>query len=295
MKISSLDREFHRFALAERGLKPKTLRDILSSVRRLCVFNQSEELKSLSTSAIRSFLYYGRLDLGWCEKTFKLHWQYLKTYFGWCVSSGYLSSNPVLPIEKPRLPQRLPRCLSREDAQRILYSSANAPAGCELLRTRREAIVSTFLMTGIRRHELLSLRWTDLDLKSGTLIVRGGKGSKDRSIPLHPRLLPVLRRYLDQKKMSPHPSEWIFSSSKSAKRLTEKNLYAILQQVVDDSRVKFTPHMLRHTLGRELVEADFNVYKLKEILGHANVTTTQIYVSLSQQSIRKSFEDTKIY
>lgn len=90
-------------------------------------------------------------------------------------------------------------------------------------------------------------------------------------------------------------SEWVFSSSKSDKALTQKNLYAILKQVSRDAKVKFSPHMLRHTLGRELVEADFNVYKLKEILGHANVTTTQIYVALSQQSIKKSFEQTNIY
>lgn len=295
MKISSLDREFQRFALAERGLRPNTVRDILSSVRRLCTFSQTEEVEALSMPVVRSFLHHGRLDLGWCEKTVKLYWQYLKTYFDWCVRCQYLTSNPVLSIEKPRLPQRLPRCLSRDDAQRILYSSANAPAGNEFLRTRREAIVSTFLMTGIRRRELLNLKWTDLDLKSGTLIVRGGKGSKDRSIPLHPRLLPILRRYLEQTKRRSPGSEWIFSSSRSPKRLTEKNLYALLKQVIDDARVKFTPHMLRHTLGRELVEADFNVYKLKEILGHANVTTTQIYVSLSQQSIRKSFEETRIY
>ncbi len=295
MKISALEREFRQYALLERGINPRTTKDILMSVTRLCRFQRSEDLEVLGTGAIRSYLYHGRLELGWAARTFILHWRYLKLYFDWCIKAGYLSENPVLSIEKPRLPQHLPRCLSQTDAQKVLYSSSTAPARTELLRTRREAIVSTFLMTGIRRAELLNLRACDANLATGTIFIRSGKGRKDRTVPIYPRLLPVLRRYLVEKGKSGVKSEWLFSSSKSEKPLTEKNLYAILRQVARDARVKFSPHMLRHTLGRELVEADFNVYKLKEILGHANVTTTQVYVALSQQSIKKSFEETKIY
>lgn len=295
MRISALHREFRHYALAERGLKPQTTKDILAIVRRLCAHAGTDDTACLGTPVIKAFLYYGRLDLGWVERTYRLYRQYLKTFFDWCLAAGYVKTNPVDSIEKPRLPQRLPRCLSSDEAQRVLYHAANAPVGSELQRTRREAIVATFLMTGIRRHELLSLRLSDLDMGSTTLIVRRGKGHKDRSIPLHPRLLGPLRRYLEERRRNGLVSDWLFSSVKSGARLTIKNLYALLKPVVLASGVKFTPHMLRHTFGRELVESDFNVYKLKEIMGHANVTTTQIYVALSHQSIKQSFEQTKIY
>lgn len=276
-------------------MKPRTMRDILVSVERLSRFHASEELENLTTGAIRSYLYHGRLELGWSARTFVLHWHYLKLYFDWCIKAGYVKENPVLSIDKPRLPQHLPRCLCQADAQKVLYSSSTALARTELLRTRREAIVSTFLMTGIRRAELLHLRTGDVDLTCGAIFVRSGKGRKDRTVPVYPRLLPVLRRYLSEKKKAGTTSEWFFSSIKSDKQLTEKNLYAILKQVELDAQVKFSPHMLRHTLGRELVEADFNVYKLKEILGHANVATTQIYVALSQKNIKESLEQADIY
>ncbi len=150
-------------------------------------------------------------------------------------------------------------------------------------------------MTGLRRAELLSLRLADVDFRSGVLSIRGGKGRKDRSVPLHPRLVPILHRYLDEKEKQRQVSEWLFSSLKSEKRLTSKNLYAMLRRVSLGAGVKFTPHMLRHTFGRELVEADFNIYKLKEVMGHASVATTQAYVALSSRSIKDSFERTRIY
>jgi site-specific recombinase XerD len=150
-------------------------------------------------------------------------------------------------------------------------------------------------MTGLRRSELLSLRQTDMHFGSGTLAVRGGKGRRDRTVPLHPKLFPLLRHYLAEKARRHRQSEWLFSSMKSEKRLTNKNLYTILRRVSVAAGVKFTPHMLRHTFGRELVEADFNIYKLKEIMGHSSVSTTQAYVALSPRSIKDSFERTRIY
>lgn len=295
MKISSLHREFKQYALAERGLKPRTLRDILAVVRRLSTYAGTERISALTTPLIQNFLRHGRLERGWAARTFHLYWQYLKTHFDWCVRAGYLTANPVSPIEKPRLPQRLPRCLSQTEARRILYAATHAPWRSELQRSRSEAIVATFLMTGLRRAELLVLRVSDLDFRTGILTVRAGKGRKDRSIPLHPRLIPILRRYSDEKERKGRQSELVFSSVRSAKGLTQKNLYAILGKISATAGVKFTPHMLRHTFGRELVEADFNIYKLKEVMGHASVVTTQTYVALSPRSIQQSFERTRIY
>ena len=295
MEISALRREFKHYALAERGLRPRTVRDILAITKRLTSFSGAQNLTAYSTSAIRCFLQNGRMEEGWSARTYRLYRQYLKSFFDWCVRVGYVTANPVNTIEKPRLPQQLPRCLSQEEARRILYAARHAPWRSELQRSRSEAIVGTFLMTGLRRAELLRLRLTDVDFCSGLLSVRGGKGRKDRSVPLHPKLVPLLRRYLDEKEKQHWQSEWLFSSIRSEKRLTNKNLYAILRRVSLAANVKFTPHMLRHTFGRELVEADFNIYKLKELMGHASVATTQAYVALSPRSIKDSFEQTRIY
>lgn len=295
MRISSAHREYRRYALAERGIKPRTLADTLAVLRRLARFCGTENLTTLTTPAIREFLAHGKLELGWSARTFRLYRQYLKGFFDWCVQAGYLDTNPVASIAKPRLPQQLPRCLSREEARRVLFAARHAPWRSELQRSRSEAIIGTFLMTGLRRAELLNLLQADVDFTSGAIAVRGGKGRKDRTVPLHPKLGPLLRHYLAEKEKRHLQSHWLFSSVKSEKPLTNKNLYAILRRVSVAAAVKFTPHMLRHTFGRELVEADFNIYKLKEVMGHASVTTTQAYVALSPQTIKDSFERARIY
>lgn len=295
MRLPSLERAFRRYGLVERGLKPQTLHDILIVLRRLCAATGTDDLRALDTSAIRSFLQDGRLELGWSARTFRLYRQYLKTFFAWCCDQELLPANPVEPIAVPRLPQQLPRCLSQAEARRVLYAAGHAPWRSELQRTRNEAIVATFLMSGLRRRELLDLREGDLDLDSRTLTVRAGKGRKDRTVPLHPRLVPILSRYLAEKRQARRECEWVFTSLRSSKRLTSKNLYSILEKISQEAGVKFSPHMLRHTFGRELVEADFNIYKLKEVMGHASVSTTQGYVALSPQSIKRSFERLSIY
>lgn len=295
MKIASLHREFRHYALAERGLRPATLRDILVVIRRLCTFSETDELDLLSTATVRAFLGHGRTELAWSARTYRLYRQYLSTFFSWCVRAGYLEADPARAIERPRLPQNLPRCLSREEARRVLYAATRVPWQSELQRCRSEALVATLLMTGLRRSELLNLRRADVDFEAGVLAVHGGKGGKDRTVPLHPNLVPILRRFLTEKDRRNGRSEWLFSSLKSPKQLTAKNLYAVLKRIGREAGVKFTPHMLRHTFGRELVEADFNIYKLKEVMGHSSVSTTQIYVALSPQSIKTSFERTRIY
>ena len=295
MKTSALAREFRLYALSDRGLQPGTVRDVLVIVTRLTAFSRTEDLQKLTTPLIQSFLRHGRIEKGWGIRTFRLYRQYLKTFFQWCVRAGHLEGNPVTPIDKPRLPESLPRCLSHREAKRVLYAARHASWSTELQRCRSEAIVATFLMAGLRRAELLRLEVTDLSFRAGTLTVRAGKGRKDRTIPLHPQLVPLLLGYLEEKERQKLDSPLLFSSLRSEKPLTEKNLYALLERVARKARVKFTPHMLRHTFGRELVEADFNVYKLKEVMGHASVGTTQTYVALSSKSIKESFEQTRIY
>lgn len=132
LNVFHLQREFKHYALAERGLKPRTMQDILNVLRRLTAFSGSEHLPDLTTAAIRAFLCHGKLELGWSARTFRLYRQYLKTFFEWCVRAGYLTANPVEPIEKPRLPQRLPRCLSQDEAKRILYAASHVAWGTEL-------------------------------------------------------------------------------------------------------------------------------------------------------------------
>ena len=151
------------------------------------------------------------------------------------------------------------------------------------------------MMSGLRLQELLRLEYHHVDTREAVIFVHQGKGRKDRLVPIYPRLMPILLEYRSLKDEQGKPSPWFFTGLHSDKRLYPKDIYRICRALGRLAKVKFTPHMLRHTLARELGDNDLDVMKIKEILGHAQVTTTQRYMALSHQRMRKSIEQVQIY
>lgn len=290
MHVSNLLPQFKRYALYERGMTPSSYKAICSAVEMLCDFAKTDSVRDLDTGIIREFLLQSREKRLWSAKTFRNYWQNFKCFFNWCIASGLLKKNPMSTIEKPRIPKRLPRCLSKEQALKILTHASWHRWQYQIERSRNTAILATFLFSGLRLKELINLQVIDVNFGSGEIFVLQGKGKKDRIVPIHPRLIPFLREYFQERqKSSLHPSGWFFTSVRSDKRLTEKNIYRIIKTVSCNSGVKFTPHMLRHTFAMLAIDADLNIYKLKEILGHTEISTTQIYLSVSRESVKRSF------
>ena len=151
---------------------------------------------------------------------------------------------------------------------------------------RNEALLYTFVYTGLRLQELLDLEMTDLNLASREIIVREGKGQKDRIVPIHPRLVPVLRNYLAARGARQNHSRFMFTGAQSEKPISGKDVRTVCRKLSRASGVTFTPHMLRHTFGRLMVEAGVDLFKIKEMMGHTSVATTQIYLSVSTENLK---------
>ncbi len=268
---------------------------ILYSLRMLTRYLETQTLADFSTESVRSFFYYGRSERQWSPKTYRNHWQYQKLFFDFCVNRGYLRQNPVMKLQKPKLPERIPRCLSHDDAQKILYQTFNYPWRYKIETYRNHAIIAVLMMAGLRLQELLNLRVYDIDLSARTIFVRQGKGRKDRIVPIHYRLLPILRQYAQKKQAAGKPGEWLFSGVRSTKQLSQKDVRAICKRVSVAAGVKFSPHVLRHTLGRELADNQVDTKIIQKILGHASISTTQIYTSLSWHPFENSFQQAKLY
>lgn len=290
MRAVELLPQFKRYALAERGISPRTTTEIIATVHLVSKELANPTLRQMKTNAVREVLYKLKSERLWSPSTFINKRQYLKTFFQFCESYGYLDHNPIKKISKPKLPKRLPRFLSRQDVHKLLAytDSINWRNQEEALRNR--AIIRTFLFTGIRLSELLNLKQFQVNYEERQLFVSQGKGKKDRIIPIHQDLLPYLRAYTRGKK----PSLYFFTSLRSECPLTTKNLYRIIKKIRKESRVYFSPHMLRHTMAKNCIESNINPFALQAILGHADISTTQVYVSMSQSSIRDQFDQFRI-
>ena len=111
---------------------------------------------------------------------------------------------------------------------------------------------------------------------------------ENKIVPIHPHLSGILRGYIQKRNKRDIVSKWLFTGIHSDKRLYEKNIHEIWRKISIKSGIKFTPHLLRHTFARLVCNEDMNLYKLKEILGHSNISTTQIYLSVSREGIKRS-------
>lgn len=288
MKILDAHRQFIRHCALEEGLSALTLKAFKCSINVMIARTGVTRTSELSLSVVRGFFYDGLEKHHWSYWTYANHHKYLRRFFQWCVEQGYMADDPTRLIKKPRKPQVLPRRLSHEQAQQVLYASFNYSWRYDFERVRNHAIIATFLYTGIRASELRHLLISDLDLDAGTLFVRRGKGCKDRYVPVHHKLQRILVRYISERKRHGRKSPALFTGTLSDRPLSYKAVHRICRIISRDSGVRFTPHCLRHTFGSIAIEQDMGLVQLKEVMGHSNIASTMLYLKMSPQALRDS-------
>lgn len=287
-KFHSLELSYKNFARYERGHRPATIKQTIDLVRKLLQRAGNENVCDINTAIVRDFLQCGRMERDWSAKTFQLYRQYLKTFFEWAKEEGFVDENPVTPIKQPRLPKRLPRCLTPDEARKVLFAARSFNWHLELQRSRNEAICYTLTYAGLRLSEFMNLETVDVDLFERTIRVRDGKNAKERFIPISEDLYPVLKRYSDDRKRLGPSSKWFFGSIRSNKRLTKKNAEDIIRRISARAKVKFTAHMLRHTFGKICVDSGIDIRTIQVWMGHEDIRTTQIYTFVSLETSKQA-------
>lgn len=179
-------------------------------------------------------------------------------------------------FERPRREHRLPNVLSKEEVRRILQAPSNL---------KHRAMLSIVYACGLRRGELLNLRIGDVDSKRGVLIIRSGKGKKDRIVPFPEVLLKQLREYY----ISCKPKLWLFEGYVKGERYSEKSLESVLKHSVAKAGIRkpVTLHWLRHSFATHLLENGTDLRYIQELLGHSSSKTTEIYTHVSIRSLLK--------
>ncbi len=280
---------FKRYALNEKEINPSTTRDIVNAIKRLDAFANVDSLKKLNTLLIRDYLYTQKEQRCWAARTFRNQRQYIKIFFNFCVTHGYIKRNPVDKIERPRCPKVLPRFLTTEQVHVILTDIELHNWRFTLEKHRNKAIIYTLLYTGIRLNELVHLQLNDIDLVEKEIIIKKGKGRKERMIPIHIKLYPILQSYLSYRKQYGKPSFWFFYSLRGDHQMTKRSVQLLCQRISKRVGIKFTPHQMRHTFARNCTNAEIGLYKVKELMGHSSVATTEIYLSVAKKALKDSF------
>ena len=208
--------------------------------------------------------------------------------FRWLVRQNVLVANPASDLEMPRREKRLPKhVLSIAEVERVLA----LPKQNEVLGLRDRAILEVLYATGLRRSEVAALRIDDIDSDRRTVMVRQGKGKKDRVVPLGERALAWVRRYLDvaRPELETAESEGALFLGVLGEALGPPWITERVRRYVEASQIgkKGACHLFRHTMATLMLEGGADVRYVQEMLGHATIETTQLYTQVSIQKLRE--------
>jgi len=293
MRITDTFGGFKSHFLIARGNKIKTYKAVIATLNMFMDFTKVDNLTNCKASLVEDYLTSQMTDRAWSPKTYRNHWQNFKFYFDWCLKRGFIKTNPILLVAKPKLHKPVPRAISREDVKAILHHAEWLPWRYAMERPRNIALLSVMIFAGLRLQEVLNLRNCDVKLSTGEISVICGKGNKDRVVHMTGQLVIRLKKYAELRKSQVQHLPF-FTSAKSTKPLTQKNVQAIYRKIQCASGVYFTPHMLRHTYAKLCLEADINLFCIKEEMGHESIKTTQRYLSISTQKMQQTMKDAQL-
>jgi site-specific recombinase XerD len=294
-ELLELHRRFRRYCAIEEGLRPRTVSMLECCMKTFIRRAQVASLREVTPGVLQEFFYEGSERYQWSYWHYVNQHKYLKKFLDWCVKQGHLKINPILGIKKPKKPESLPRRLSYAEAQAVLYASFNHKWRYTFERSRNHALVATLLYTGLRASEALALQMIDLNLEASTLLVRAGKGGKDRYVPVHHRLRYILKRYLQDRERVRRSTPYLFTSSTRDQPIAYKALAKVCQTISSVTGIKFTAHCLRHTFGSVAIEQHLGLVQLKEIMGHSSVSSTMLYLRMSPQGLRESLDRIELF
>ena len=210
----------------------------------------------------------------------------IKSFFHYLMAEKVITDDPTATLDSPKVKKRLPKAISREDIEKLLA----APAQGKSAKSQRDhALLELLYASGMRVTELVSLDVSDVNLASGSVRVRGKKASsKERIIPVGDPALEALQIYVNKGRMQlvRDPEERALFLNHRGQRLTRQGLWLIIKHYVDEVGISddVTPHTLRHSFAAHKLSQGKSLQDIQKLLGHANISTTQVYQHIGQET-----------
>jgi integrase/recombinase XerD len=281
--------QFQDYLSFERGLSPRTLDAYARDIGRLEAFLRARGIDDPETATpvdLREFSYHLR-DQGLAATSIRRSLSAVRTYFTFLLAEGLIESDPSEQLESPRTWRRLPDVLGHEEVERLL----EAPDPGHRLYWRDRAMLEVAYASGVRVSELTGLKVRDLDLEERFATVYG-KGSKERLVPVGGAAIRAVETYL--RELRPRleggkgRGEGVLFLNNRGGPLTRMGVWKILRKHVERAGIerKVTPHTLRHTFATHLLEGGADLAAVQEMLGHADISTTQIYTHVDRDYLR---------
>jgi integrase/recombinase XerD len=292
-RFEQLVLDFIAYLELERGMARNTLASYRSDLLQFGSFLAERELDALEARPLDISEFLTGLATGAGEapaatSTIQRKAATLRSFYRHLRREGVLEADPTAALTTPRSGQRLPNVLGHAELRRLL----DQPRGSDPIDLRDRALLELMYASGLRASEVVELELAWLDLEDGLVRVRG-KGSKERVVPVGKIAIGALRRYLRGGRpelVGERVQNRLFVNFRGG-ALTRQGLYKIVQRhaVAAGLDGRMSPHTLRHTFATHLLAGGCDLRSLQEMLGHADVATTQVYTHLSNQHLKKVY------
>lgn len=237
---------------------------------------------ALHTEQLRAFI-AAEHRRGLSPKSLQRRLSACRSFYQWLLKHGRIAASPAAGIRAPKAPRKLPQVLDVDEAVQLVELPTDAPLG-----VRDRAILELFYSSGLRLSELCALRWRDLDLADGLVTVLG-KGGKQRSVPVGSHARKALDDW--RRESQGQPDAPVFPGRGGA-TITPRAVQIRLRQLAQRQGLfkRVHPHLLRHSFASHVLESSGDLRGVQELLGHADIATTQIYTHLDYQHLAKVYD-----
>ncbi len=278
-------RDFIGYLQIERGYSKNTIASYELDLKQFQRFAGKKEPGEIDRETIKKYI--DRLRESFSVPSLERKMACLKSFYKYLAGEGKIKENPTANFQLPKKAKRLPKALNMTETVKLL----NATRGSDYIVMRDAAILELLYASGLRASEVVGLNITDVNFEAA-FVRCFGKGSKERVVPVGKVAITAIKEYLEKARPQfPVINKEALFLDKNGKRLTRQGLWGKLKKYVEAAGVKekTSPHTLRHSFATHLLEKGADLRSVQEMLGHADIATTQIYTSVSRERLKKMY------
>ena len=289
MKLDVAIERFLNYISTERHYSERTLRNYSWSLQLFaehCKANAVEEIEEADSRLVREWQ-MSLTEQGLHPNTIRLHLVALRTWYRFMRREGWIHTDVMAKVRNPKLPPRLPVTFRESEVEHLYDAGLFAD---DFAGQRDKLLLRMLYETGIRRSEVLMLTNHSIDFSSNSIKVRG-KGDKERMIPIENELAQNIRDYFALKEQIADADEHLFVRP-NGKAISYGDVGVIVKRYMSllSHAEKITPHVFRHTFATHLLNEGADISAIKELLGHADIHTTEIYTHVTREHIKETYK-----
>lgn len=273
--------EYLDFLEIEKGLSKNTLEAYRRDLSNFFDFCNDIDISKIQRTQINSYV-RNLHEKKYSPTSIMRKIASLRVFFKWACANEKTKSNPTLTLEQPKIPQKLPKVMTAEEINSILNQD---------LSKLHRVIIELLYGCGLRVSELVNLKINDFDL-NGKYLECTGKGSKDRIVPLGKKAISAIKNYLPEREYNLQKynlqSKQLLINEKG-KQVTRQEVYTFIHEQGKKLHKAISPHTLRHTFATHLLENGADLRVVQELLGHSDVSTTQLYTHISKKRLKEVY------